>query len=122
MYRFASDLNLDGLVGAEIQQVCLGPADVQFRFGSGACIAVQGRATLTVEGSVLSEWTATDGWSNREFQLIFDRQVTEYAVINDRLLEIRFTNKFALQLHDDSDQFESLQIYPGADVREQFVV
>lgn len=122
MYRFASDLNLDDLVGSEIQQMCLGPADVQFRFGSGTHIAVQSRATLAVEGSVLSEWTATDGWSNHKFQRMFDSQVKEYAVVNDRLLELRFMNGFTLQLHDDSDQFESLQIYPGGDVREQIVV
>lgn len=122
MYRFASDLNLNDLVGLEIQQICLGPADVQFRFGSGTHIAVQSRATLAVEGLVLSEWTATDGWSNRKFQRMFDSPVKEYAVVNDRLLELRFMNGFTLQLHDDSDQFESLQIYPGGDVREQIVV
>lgn len=122
MYRFASNLNLDDLVSSEIQQICLGPADVQFRFGSGTCISVQGRVTLAVEGQVLSEWSTTDGWSNREFQRMFNSQIKEYEVVNDRLLEIRFMDGLALQLHDDSDQFESLQIYPGGYVVAQIVV
>ncbi|WP_395400570.1 hypothetical protein ACHMW6_24110 [Pseudoduganella sp. UC29_106] len=122
MYRFASDLNLDDLVGTELQQICLGPTDVQFRFGSGTCIALQSRATLVTAGLAQSEWTASDGWSNHKFQLMLHSPVREYVVLSERLLEIRFTNDLALQLHDDFDQFESLQIYPGGDVVDQIVV
>ena len=116
MYRFASDLNLDDLVGSEIQQICLGPFDVQFRFGSDTCIAVQGRVTLVAAGDVMCEWTVLGGWSNGEFQRLFNCSIETYAVLNDRLLEIGFQGGLALHLHDDSDQFESLQIYLKGDV------
>jgi len=122
MYHFPSDLNLDDLVGSEVHQICLGPADVQFRFGSRTCIAVQSRATLVAAESAISVWTGPDGWSNREFQQMLGLPVRQYAVLTDRLLEIQFMNGLVLQLHDDSDQFESLQIYPGGDVLEQIVV
>jgi len=46
MYRISEDLDLKEIVGSEIQQVCSGRYDVQFRFGSGTCIAVQGDITL----------------------------------------------------------------------------
>jgi hypothetical protein len=122
MYRFTSDLKLDDLVGSEIQQICLGPADVQFRFDSGTCIALQSRATLVDAGVALCEWTAASGWSSCEFQRLFNCAANAYAVINDRLLEIRFVGGLALQFHDDSDHFESLQIYPGGSVVDQIVV
>jgi hypothetical protein len=122
MYRFASDLRLDDLVGSEIQQICVGPADVQFHFGSGTCIAVQSRVTLVISGAALCEWSIPVGWSNCEFQRLFNCTITACAVLNDRLLEIRFTDGLALQFHDDSDQFESLQIYPKGSVIDQIVV
>ena len=122
MFRFSTDLMLDDLVGSEIQQICLGPADIQFRFGSGTCIAVQSRATLLRAGDALCEWNPAGGWSNCEFQRLFACSICAYAVLNARLLEIRFSDGLALQFHDDSDQFESLQIYPGGSVVDQIIV
>ena len=122
MYRFASDLRLDDLVGSEIQQICVGPSDVQFRFGSGTCIAVQNRATLVRAGESLCEWAAVGGWSNCEFQCLFNCTIDGYGVLNDQLLEIRFIGGLALQFHDDSDHFESLQIYPGGSVVDSIAV
>jgi len=75
IYRFAANLNLGDLIGSEIQQICLGPADVQFGFGSGTCIAAQSRATLTAEESVLSEWTATDGGGDREAAVLVSNAI-----------------------------------------------
>lgn len=122
MYRFASDLRLDELVGSEIQQICVGPSDVQFRFDSGTCIAVQSRATLLQAGEMICAWAVAGGWSTSEFQRLFNCTIDGYAVLNDRLLEIRFISGLALQFHDDSDQFESLQIYLGGSAIDSIVI
>jgi hypothetical protein len=38
--------------------------------------------------------------------------VTGYSVIDEKTLEIRLHEQLRLRAHDNSEQFESLQIYP----------
>lgn len=113
MYRFSPDLDVSSFTGVELQQICVGKFDVQFRFSSGLCIAAQ--TTVRVAGNGWSlEWVEGNGWTSLEFQRLLNEQVTEAQVMNERLLELRFANGLVLQLSDDSDQYESTQIYyPG---------
>lgn len=115
MNRFASDIDLKDIVGSEIQQICVGAFDVQFRFGSKTAICVQSRVTLLEQLTMIATWDEKTGWSALEFQKVLNVPVTGYSVPNDRLLEIQFQGGLALQVHDDSDQYESLQIYPRGD-------
>lgn len=114
MYRIASDLDLRDIVGSEIQQICLGRSDVQFRFGSETAICVQSRVTLLEHGRTIATWDEKQNWTSLEFQRLLMIPVLGYSVPNDRLLEINFAGDLTLQLHDDSDQFESMQIYQRA--------
>ena len=112
MYRITGDLDLGDIVGSEIHQICLGRYDVQFRFGSKTLIAVQNRATLLENGETIGAWDEETNWTSLAFQRLLNLRVESYSVPNDRLLEIRFYGGLALHLHDDSDQFESIHIYP----------
>jgi hypothetical protein len=111
MYRIAADLDLRDIVGSEIQQICLGRSDVQFRFGSGTTICVQSRVTLVEHGRTVATWDEKENWTQLDFQKLLMIPVLGYSVPNERLLEIHLTGDLTLQLHDDSDQFESMQIY-----------
>jgi len=110
MYRISEDLDLKEIVGSEIQQICSGRYDVQFRFGSGTCIAVQGDITLLNRNRELGRWTEDGNWSSLAFQQLLNIPVTNYSVPNDRLLQIEFDNGLLLQVHDSSEQYESFQI------------
>jgi hypothetical protein len=114
MYRIAADLDLHDIVGSEIQQICLGRSDVQFRFGSGTAICVQSRATLLEHGRTVATWDEKTNWTQLDFQKLLMIPILSYSVPNERLLEIHFAHDLTLQLHDDSDQFESMQIYQRA--------
>jgi hypothetical protein len=111
MYRIAADLDLRDIVGSEIQQICLGRSDVQFRFGSGTTICVQSRVTLVEHGRTVATWDEKENWTQLDFQKLLMIPVLGYSVPNERLLETHLTGDLTLQLHDDSDQFESMQIY-----------
>ena len=111
MYRISLDLDLRDIVGSEVEQIRLGRSDVQFVFGSGTTICVQSRVTLVERGDTIAEWDEEKNWTSLDFQRLLLIEVLSYAVPQERLLEIHFAGGLALQLHDDSDQFESMQIY-----------
>ena len=111
MYRVHKSLDLSFLIESDLNQVGLGRHDVQFIFDSGSKICVQSRASVLERGSVVSEWSE-NGWSSLDFQKLLTCSVSGFTIPNDRLLQIEFTNGLSLQLHDDSDQYESMQIYP----------
>ena len=113
MYRFDHKLDLNSIVGAEVEQICCGRFDVQFR-GSRFSISVQSRLTLKEGDEVIGIWTPEDNWSSIAFQRLLKTPIMGFSVLTDRLLEIRFACGVVAHFHDDSEQYESLQIYlPG---------
>jgi hypothetical protein len=112
MYGFPEDLKLDGLVGSEIQQICLGRYDVQFLFGSGTRICVQSLVEVFQDEELVAMWDDERNWTSSAVQKLLNATVDTYAVINRRTMEIMLQDGLRLRLHDNSTQYESLQIYP----------
>jgi hypothetical protein len=122
MYRIPQSLDLEDIIGSDIQQIFLGRYDVQFCFGSNTRIAVQSRVTLIEGEMIIAAWDEKRNWTTLEFQRLLNEKVEGYYVPNDQTLEVRFSSGLVLQLHDDSDQFESMQIYPLGDIVGQIVI
>lgn len=112
MYGFAKDLKIEGILGEEIRQICMGRYDVQFLFGSGSCIAVQSPIEVFHGDELIATWDEDVNWTSSNFQRLLNVSVTSYSVIDERVLEICLREEFRLRLHDNSEQFESVQIYP----------
>lgn len=112
MHGFSEDLKLDGVIGSEIQQICLGRYDVQFLFGSGTRICVQSLVEVFEGEELVATWDEERNWTTTAFQKLLSETVDSYAVLNKQVMEIRFQNKLQLRLHDNSTQYQSLQIYP----------
>ena len=110
MYRFSGDIDLDEIVGSEIQQICMGRFDVQFHFRSGTRIAVQGEVTLHRDRELIATWNEKDNWNNIAFQELLNLTVKGHSTPNERTFEIDFEDSISLRLHD-SDEFECCQIY-----------
>jgi len=113
MYRVPANLKIDGIVGSALNQICLGRYDVQFHFDSDACISAQGTVDLLHGTDKISSWNDKNNWSSTGFQNLLNGKVVAYSVPNDRLLIVQFESDFALHFHDDSDQYECIQIEPG---------
>jgi hypothetical protein len=122
MYRFSQELDLSNIVGCELNQVCLGGYDVQFVFDSKTTIVVASRVSLFEHNELVATWNPDINWSDLRFQSLLNTVVLGYSVINDQTLEIRFANNFSLRLYDESDQFESLQIYFKGDSDSPIVI
>jgi hypothetical protein len=116
MHGFSEDLKLEGIVGSEIQQICLGRYDVQFLFGSGTRICAQSLVEVFQGEELVAIWDEEKNWTTSAFQNLLNVTVDTYAVINERAMEIRLQDGMRLRLYDNSTQYESLQIYP------QFIV
>ena len=112
MYRIPGDLNLNDIVGSEILQIGLGRYIVQFNFGSGRVIGAEGGIEVFEQNQLIAEWDAEHQWSSAAFQRLLMAPVLSYAVLNDRLLEIKFEGELALRLHDDSYQYERIHFEP----------
>ena len=112
MYRIPSTLDVADIVGSEIQQICIGRYDVQFHFGSGRRICVQGNVEVLNGSGTIANWTEDSGWSTTAFFHLLNAPVEGFSVANDRLLVITFAGGYSLRLHDSSDQYECMQIYP----------
>lgn len=113
MYGFPNDLNLDDIIGTQIEQICLGRFDVQFRFGTERTICSQALVEVFRDDALISAWKPEESiWSNASFQMLLEPETEAYAVLHERLLEIRLKGGLKLHLHDSSSQFESVQIYP----------
>ena len=112
MYGVPLDLDLQSIIGNDLNLVGLGKYDVQLNFdGSGVKICIQGDITLMEDKQVIAVWNEKGHWSSLAFQKLLNATVEGYAVPIKRLLEISFKNNLILHLHDNSDQYETMQIY-----------
>jgi len=110
MYGMPRDLDLQCIVGCDLNQISLGRYDVQFVFGK-TTIAVQSRASCKAGGEVVATWTEGAGWDQLAYQGLLNATVQAYVVLDGKALQIEFSNGFELHLYDDSDRFETMQIY-----------
>lgn len=122
MYGLSPNLKIEGMVGHTLNQICIGKYDVQFHFSSGTNIAVQGGARILENGRIIATWTEEGTWSDLSFHELLNRDVKEYSVPNTSLLRINFNDNFVLELLDDSEQYESMQIYPHGNTHSMIVI
>lgn len=116
MYGVPLNLDLSNLVGNGLNLLGLGKYDVQFNFdGSGIKICVQGDISLLEKGELIATWNGEDNWSSLNFQKIINATVESFSVRNSKLIEIKFEQDIVLQLHDSSDQYETIIIHFGGD-------
>lgn len=112
MHGFSEDLKLEGVVGSEIHQICLGRYDVQFLFYSGTRICVQSLVEVFEGEELVATWDEERNWTTTAFQKLMNETVDSCAVLSKQTMEISFQNGLQLRLHDNSTQYESLRIYP----------
>lgn len=123
MYRIPENLDIKGIIGYDLNLLGLGRYDIQLNFtGSGIKFCIQGNISLLENGKVIATWNEETNWSSLDFQKVLNATVESYAIPNEKLLEIRFDKGLILQIHDDSDQYEAMQIYFDDESRSLIVI
>ena len=109
MYRIPKELDLSSVVGEFTTQVRVGQFDVQFTFGK-VNFAVQSPVKLFCGGKQVAYWEEGK-WPDPGFYDIMNTAVRQCEIVNDRLIVLQFDNGIEMHLEDNSDQYESMQIY-----------
>jgi hypothetical protein len=110
VYRIPPDLDLEGLIGSDLAQICLGRYQVNLHFDGRIIVQVESAIQVLETERVIAEWDQEMNWSSAAFQRIVNETVASWSVLDDRCLEIAFGNGLSLRLYDNSDQYESMQI------------
>lgn len=111
MYGIPENFDLSIILGSDLNMISQGRYDVQFSFDAGIKICLQGIASVLQSGTEIAIWSEEKNWSSLGFQKLLNQSVESVLAPNIRLIEIHFKNSLVLQLHDSSDQYESMQIY-----------
>jgi hypothetical protein len=119
MYRFPKDLNLSPVIGEFITQFRVGQWDIQFTLGK-VDFAIQSQITLLENNEQIGQWIEGQ-WPDPEFIKLFNSEVTEWEIISDQLLVLKFVNGIEMHLTDNSDQYESMQISFSSDDKQSII-
>jgi hypothetical protein len=123
VYGVPSDLDLTPFLGARLINVCLGLANTLFVFEMSALdyakVNVEGRwEAVDPDGRVLGGRSRPEGNHRLEATLaltdLLGRLVEASALDPPRSFELRLSGGVGLRFYDDSDEFESMTIEPGA--------
>jgi hypothetical protein len=109
MYRIPKELDLSPVVGEFTTQVRVGQFDLQFTFGD-VNFTIQSPVNLFRNGKLIAHWEEGK-WPDPGFYEVMNTEVTRCQVVNDRLIVFEFANGIEMHLQDNSDQYESMQIW-----------
>ncbi len=110
MYSIPPNPDLSGILGSALVQVCFGEHDLQFHFDSGAWIGSQATVEHYGNGALLGSWNENQ-LIGPAFRSLLGKAPTHFIVPNPQRLDLHFEHGQVLTLVDDSDQFESFQVY-----------
>jgi hypothetical protein len=123
MYGVPDDLPVEMFIGAALEQVCIDPWDIQFRFIGPPeapifkTITVEGRWELRdVAGTIIDRGDRSIGNAQHEtfrVQAILTSTVTAAYLNAPESFTLTFDDGEALTVYDDSEQYESFSIQPG---------
>lgn len=118
MYGVPADLDLAELYGGSLDQICIGPSDLQPRFSTGHHFSVWGGWKLVESNGALLDEALVEEPGNRtrsgwRISELLAETVTTVEIDPPQSLSLRFNSGRTLTLFDDSQQYESFLIQPG---------
>jgi hypothetical protein len=121
MYGVPTDLDLRALHGARLDQLCLGPFQLEFHFSSGHAISVEGSWRVSGATGVTIDEShgrvggrpgneSHAGWRVRD---LLSDVVRSIRVDAPQSFTLEFASGRLLTIFDDSEEYESFSIQPG---------
>ena len=89
----------------------VGRYDIQFPFSDACIISVQSKVEVIKDGKLIDAWPGKYNWPDKVFCDLYNIEVKSYCIPDDKTISIKFVNDIILNLIDNSDQYESMQIY-----------
>ena len=106
------DLNLDRLVGRQLEQICIGACDVQFRFGGEDKIRGSGFVSVEHRGRIVGVFTE-EGWEDsRPLCEIVGMNVVGWKKESSHVLSIVLEDSYVLRLRSEDSRYEDWILDP----------
>jgi len=109
MYLLSDKLNLDELIGQEINMVCVGPYDAQIKLEKGVTI----QSLTKLEGEVngkRSVWFSGEWIDTSYISKLPKQEIIEISKESSEVLKFTLTNSVAIYIHTEESQYESINI------------
>ena len=119
MYRVPPDLDLSAFVGATLNQVALGPHDLQLHFdraspaGAVAQASIWGRFELYDPGGAVLEAGQASDLRTKRLPDLLGTAVVDACTDPPLAVVFTFATGHRLRLVDDTDQYECFALEPG---------
>lgn len=109
MYRLPSEFNLSGLIGQQLNQLCIGPSDLQLNFERGWTIKCEGKVSSTIDSSQ-EVWFHGEWYTTGSISSIVGKTVTTWKRKSDFEFELEFTGSTKLTFETEESPYESFTI------------
>lgn len=116
MYRIDENLDLNFVQRKDLLQISVGVSQIQFKFSEDIMIGATCRITMKYKGRLIHTITNELKGSVDPLRLVLNETVEEVTRIDETELSILFTNGYSIHLHDDSDWYESFEIWNANEV------
>jgi len=114
VYGVPADLDLSFLVGQELQQICLGPYDIQFHFDRGGDVSSTGEwLLLDHQGLVIDRRQENAERSEYRIHRLLHKKIVSTRIDAPASFDLVFDDGHALRFVDADPQFESVTIWPA---------
>ena len=109
MYILPKDLNLEELVGQEVNMICVGPYDAQIKFEKGVTIQALNKLSGEVDGKKFV-WFSGEWVDTSNLLKVPKQEVVQILRESDTELQIKLSNSVILSIYTEESQYESINI------------
>ena len=112
MKPIPKELNLDRIIGQQLQQICIGAHDLQFRFEQDNQIRCQGTVTVTTNNTRYDIFTEK-GWNHvTQLSLLAGREVRSWKVEDAHVLSITLDPLAVIHFISEDSPYEDFIVDP----------
>jgi hypothetical protein len=105
------DLELSHLIGVQLNQICIGPYDLQFRFGD-SMIACQGKVLVEVEEGAVQVFDGNEWGDTRVLTKVAGRDACAWAIEASHEFSVSLAGGAKLRFVSTDCQYEEFVIHP----------
>ena len=106
------ELNLDRFVGQQLQQICIGPFDLQFRFEGDDRIRCTGIVTITLDGVCHDVFTGEEWHDPSPLAKIVGRNVASWGIESSHVFRISLAPDADIRFMSVDSPYEDFIIDP----------
>ena len=114
MHAIPSTLNLDRIVGQEINQICIGTWDVQFHFTENSCISGSGNIFMRLHATAIPLFT-DEGWGNTsKISELLGREIVGWSIESSYALTISLIEDISIGFISEDSPYEDFVLSPDS--------